>query len=163
MTKAQKAEMLAERDKLRARLKPGQEIICILRHRARSGMFRVIALAVVEDGDLNLISWSAATAMGIKYHRDHEGIPVSGCGMDMGFHLVYNLGYALWSDGFDCVGNNCPSNDHSNGLKRPPECVACDIGRRAIKPDGGVKSCLAHADMYKHHRDGGYALRSRWV
>jgi hypothetical protein len=28
-----------------------------------------------------------------------DGITIGGCGMDMGFELVYQLGYALWPNG----------------------------------------------------------------
>lgn len=134
MTKAQKADQQEAREELRKRLRPGMEILCILRHVSRSGMFRVIDLKVIENGEMRGIGWSAARAMGYKYDK-RDGIPVGGCGMDMGFHLVYNLGYALWPDGFDCIGRDkhCPSNDHSN------------------------------REHNAHHRDGGYALRSRWV
>ena len=30
--------------------------------------------------------------------RDGSGVRVSGAGMDMGFHLVYSLGRAVWPD-----------------------------------------------------------------
>lgn len=45
------------------------------------------------------IGWLAAKAMGDKFDRDRYGIKVGGCGMDMGFHLVYNLGATLWPNG----------------------------------------------------------------
>lgn len=60
----------------------------------------------------------------------------AGCGMDVGFSLVYNLGWVLFPNGFECVGERCPSNDHSNG-------------DRDYSPH--------------HHSDGGYALRQRWL
>jgi hypothetical protein len=31
---------------------------------------------------------------------DRNGIRVGGCGMDMGFHLVYTLSRALFDDGY---------------------------------------------------------------
>jgi hypothetical protein len=37
--------------------------------------------------------------MGDRFDRNREGIVVGGCGMDMGFHLVYNLGATLWPKG----------------------------------------------------------------
>lgn len=45
------------------------------------------------------IGWLAAKAMDDKFDRDRYGIKVGGCGMDMGFHLVYNLGATLWPKG----------------------------------------------------------------
>jgi hypothetical protein len=35
------------------------------------------------------------------------GITVGGGGMDMGFHLVYNLGRVLWPFGFKRAGKRC--------------------------------------------------------
>jgi hypothetical protein len=35
----------------------------------------------------------------------------------MGFALVYALGRKLYPDGFDCAGERCPSNDHSNRVE----------------------------------------------
>lgn len=140
-TKAQ--QKTAERDEARARLlempgalKPGATVYCLLRHRAASGMFRVIDLLIFEKGQPYTLGWNAAKAIERTYDRNREGIRVSGCGMDMGFELVYSLGYALWPDGFDCIGEGCPSNDHSNGDR----------------------------DYTKHHhKSGGYALRHRWL
>jgi hypothetical protein len=45
------------------------------------------------------IGWLAARAMGDTYDRDKSGIKIGGCGMDMGFALVYNLGSTLWPKG----------------------------------------------------------------
>lgn len=129
------------RDSLRAMLPPGATVYTNLRHRARSGMSRVIDLHVIEDGEIRWIGYTAATAIGMRYDRDRNGIRVSGCGMDMGFYVVYELSEALYPDGFGCTGDadgrRCLSNDHSNG-------------DRDYTP--------GHP-----HRDGGYALRHRWM
>jgi len=142
MTKAQKAGRQDAIEELRKRLHPGQEILCVLRHCSKSGMSRVIDLKVIEDGEIRGLGWFAARALGDAYDTKRDGIKVTGCGMDMGFHLVYSLSRTLWPDGFDCINLTtphlgkrppCPSNDHSN------------------------------REDHKHHRDGGYALRSRWL
>ena len=135
MTKAQQADRDEAINELRARLKPGQEVLCILRHVSRSGMQRVIDLKVIENGELRGIGWTAARALGYRHDDKRDGVIVDGCGMDMGFSLVYNLSSAIWRDGFDCLGreNHCPSNDHSN------------------------------REHNEHHRSGGYALRTRWI
>src|SRR6185369_5751974 len=104
---------------LRKILKPGDTVYTVLRHVSRSGMMRRIDLyANNPDGGLIYLSGYAAGAL--DYPRPDNGIKVSGCGMDMGFHLVYNLSRTIFSDGFTCTGrdkhpNRCPSNDHSNG------------------------------------------------
>lgn len=45
------------------------------------------------------ITWLAAQVLDEKIHDRDGGIKVGGCGMDMGFKLVYALGYALWPNG----------------------------------------------------------------
>lgn len=45
------------------------------------------------------IGWVAAKAMRDSFDSDQQGIRVGGCGMDMGFNLVYNLGATLWPKG----------------------------------------------------------------
>lgn len=134
------SERLEARGRLLKWVKPGDTIYCVLRHVSSSGMLRVIQLVKFDPkGERPLhLGYNAALAMGDKYDRDREGIRVAGVGMDMGFHLVYNLGSTLWPDGFRCPGKTCSSNEHNN----PPY----------PRPDGRTK-----------HRDGGYALTSRWL
>lgn len=79
-------------------IKPGDTVYCILRHVSSSGMSRVIDLFVVRNNEPRHISWSAATAVGWKYDSNKNGIRVGGCGMDMGFHLVYTLSRVLFRD-----------------------------------------------------------------
>lgn len=102
MTK--KSEKLAEqesaRDRLLSMLSPGDTVYTILRHVSRSGMMRHISLKACIDGELVDITWYAAKLMDEK-RADNGGIKVGGCGVDMGFNLVYNLGHALWPNGTD--------------------------------------------------------------
>jgi hypothetical protein len=94
---------------LRKMCPPGTEICTILRHRSRSGMYRVIDAYVIKRGEILRISWSGALAAGFRYDRRHEGIGVGGCGMDIGFHFVNSLSYAL--HGMTCKGDGAkPEN-----------------------------------------------------
>ena len=92
----------AERETQEARaelyklLRPDEDVLCVLRHRSRSGMMRVIDLYIIRKGGLRRISYGAAKAIGWTYNRKHDGITVDGCGMDMGFHLVYSLAGAVF-------------------------------------------------------------------
>jgi hypothetical protein len=79
-------------------LKPGQIVYTRLRSVSKSGMSRRISLHIVQGTEIVDITYRAAIAMGNKL-SDKGGIVVSGCGMDMGFSLVYNLGYRLWPNG----------------------------------------------------------------
>jgi len=78
------------------------EVLCILRHESRSGMRRVIDLAFVAkiddkgETDLCRIGYKAAKVLGWRYDDQHNGVVVDGCGMDMGFDLVYRLSHALY-------------------------------------------------------------------
>lgn len=83
---------------LRKMITPGSVVNCVLRHRASSGMSRRISLFIVIDGETRGIDHWAADATGNKL-SDAGGIVMSGCGMDMGFALVYALGFALWPNG----------------------------------------------------------------
>lgn len=123
---------------LHKHISPGERIYTVLRHVSKSGMMRIIDVFLIDkDCKPFRISWSVAEAIGYPYDRKHEGVKVNGCGMDMGFEIVYNLGHALFPDGFNCVGiKKCRSNDHSNG----------------------DRNYTPH-----RHNDGGYALKHEWI
>lgn len=123
-------------------IKPGDTLKTLCVHVSRSGMMREIR---VFSPDMRDISAIAAAATGWTLWK-RGGVRVDGCGMDMGFHLVYTLSYLMFPDGFQCIGEKtedsehwtrrCPSNDHSNGDR----------------------------DYSPHlHKSGGYALRHRWL
>lgn len=65
----------------------GTLIYTVVKHVARSGMMRRIAPIVVVDGIARNISALVSDVLGWKW-TDDDAIQVSGCGMDMGFHLV---------------------------------------------------------------------------
>ena len=76
-------------------VQPGATVYCVLRHRSSSGMQRRISLFVMVDNAPRCIDQYAADILRLKNH-DNGGIVVNGCGMDMGFHLVYSLSAALY-------------------------------------------------------------------
>lgn len=111
--------------KLREILKPGTTVYSVLRHVSKSGMRREISLLIVDprDGEIWCFDFLASKVLRSRIGK-HGGIVAGGCGMDMGYHLVYSLGRAIWPDG-------------------TPE----PHGTRNGQPD----------------RDGGYALKHRWI
>lgn len=146
VSKAKRDEAL---DTLRRLCPPGTRVFTVLRHVSRSGMSRDIDVYILQDGDRVWLSRLAAKAAGLTFNERRECIRMGGCGMDMGFALVYTLSHALYPDGFECIGfrrnrhtgevqrdTYCPSNDHSNG-------------DREYSPH--------------QHRSGGYALRHDWL
>lgn len=81
---------------LRAILKPGDKIYTTLRSVSRSGMQRVIDVHVIRDNEPRWLGPLAAKALEYRFDDRKQGLVVGGCGMDMGFHLVHSLGYALY-------------------------------------------------------------------
>jgi hypothetical protein len=70
-----------------------------LKHVSSSGMSRDITLLTAYEGKILDITWYASHAMQTGTLKERNGsrvIRVSGAGMDMGFHLVYSLSYALY-------------------------------------------------------------------
>lgn len=93
----EKAEAARE---LRKLLKPGDTVYTVLRHVSSSGMSRRIDLYCIKNNKPRFLSGWAARVLGYKRASKGDGLVVGGCGMDMGFHVVYSLGYALWPKGF---------------------------------------------------------------
>lgn len=142
MTRYPKGEVAEASAALFEELEPGDMLHTVLRHVSRSGMQREIDVLKLVCGDRGAdtwwLSWRVSRLLGERLGK-HDGVVVDGAGMDMGFELVYRIGRHLWPDGFTCIGEGCPANDHSNP------------GREDIEPGVTV------------HKDGGYALRQRWL
>lgn len=101
---------------LRKLLKPGQTVYTILRHRSASGMSRSISLVIpTKDGIQSLDYW-IAQAQGESTDQKNGGLKVSGCGMDMGFYLVYNLGRMLYPQGVKKGRGEQPDKDGGYAL-----------------------------------------------
>lgn len=76
--------------------KAGHLVYTKLNNVSKSGMTRSISLYVsTEAGRIDDITWYVCQAFGKKRDR-YDGIKVEGCGMDMGFHIVYNLSCKLY-------------------------------------------------------------------
>jgi hypothetical protein len=137
----ERAEALAQ---LREWLHPGDTVYTILDHVSASGMSRAIRVVIpcvvgrsvestapgskptdyVRRDSLTTEflhpNYAVGKALGLRHWRRHgheqDALVIGGCGMDMGFHLVYELSYALFGSGYQCLGKggNCPSNYHTN-------------------------------------------------
>ena len=146
---------------LREIVKPGMTVYCNLRHVSRSGMFRAISLHIKTEDGIRDISYPAAPLLE-GYSEKSRACKASGCGMDMGFHLVHNLSYALHGQGFECIGKGCPSNEHSNlfYMKQNNE-IPPGTCEDHLKRETGVcqnKNCKPWL-----HKSGGYSLRHEWL
>lgn len=136
MTKYSKEDVDRARDLLLKILKPGDTVFCIMRNVSRSGMSREIDL---QGPDHEWLSGAAAKVLGCKLGK-HEGIKIGGCGMDMGFALVYELSSKLFPT-YRCTGTK-----YSN----PRRCASADH----FNP-GDCRKKRKHTD--------GYALKHRWL
>jgi hypothetical protein len=183
MTKAQKAERAEAVARMHEWVKPGDTVYTILRHVSRSGMQREIGIVLLlpeerrQDVDTRHggrtpvdlhPNYAVAEIIGARVGK-HDGVIVGGCGMDMGFHVVYTLSRYLYPDGFGCIGAGCPSNDHGNGDR--------DYTAHGCTWDGSQSNMGdLHGPTHERgtisggkygpchwHRDGGYALRQRWL
>ena len=126
---------------LRELLKPGDTVYTKLNHVSRSGMTRSIEVMVFRDNEPINLTWRVSEILDYKIHNKHYGLKVGGCGMDMGFHVVYSLSYALYGFGYECIQDEetrCPAAYHTNSREWP---------RKKFE---GL------------HKDG-YALRHRWL
>ena len=117
MNAKQKEQIDAVRE-LREILKPGDTVYTNLKHVSRSGMSRVIMPFIIRDNSPRYLGWTVSKAIDERYNREKEGIVMGGCGMDMGFELVYRLSRVLFPDGFDTsfAGRRCPEHYEKHGL-----------------------------------------------
>ena len=69
---------------------------------APSGMSRHIKVTKTRDDSEMILNWSyqIAKLLDMKYKDNTASIYVQGGGMDMGFHLIYNLASELYGDGY---------------------------------------------------------------
>lgn len=71
----------------------------ILKSVSASGMSRDLKVCTQYEGRVIDITWYVSHASSVGQLRERNGqrvVRVGGCGMDMGFHLVYSLSLALY-------------------------------------------------------------------
>ena len=143
MTARERKENEAK-ERLRELLEPGDTIWTVLRHVSRSGMYRTIdcyKLYVTEKGEVDRLWLSRLVARaGVgRFDEKREAVGVSGCGMDMGFHIVNSLSYAL--HGMNGKGG-------TNGK-----------GKLDKDPSGIVAGTTPSPERFR----AGYSLHHRWL
>ncbi len=90
------------REQLLKRLKEGMTLYTNLRHVSQSGMTRYISpVAIIDNEPINLSYW-VNDLFGYRQAEKFgtQCVKVGGCGMDMGFHLIYSLSSILFHDGY---------------------------------------------------------------
>ena len=102
LTAAQRAKRQTSNEAielLRRELPKGSTLFAVLRHVSSSGMSRRISVLQAKGAD-DIRCWDrrVSQALDWKMRDGEEGVIVSGCGMDMGFHLIASLGQVLHGD-----------------------------------------------------------------
>lgn len=129
-----------------------REVLTKVTHVARSGMSRSIECYVINGGELLNISGDVARIVGDPLDPKNGGVKVSGCGMDMGFHLVYTLSRYLFTTGY-----GLPMTLRG-GTKTPRTAEeAAYLYKRGYRARG------RNGETSGWETDGGYALRHRWI
>lgn len=125
--------------RLRELLPPGSKVLTVLRHVSASGMQREIdfyhARPGSDDGHGGVDFWYLTTLIGraLGYRMGKRGLIVGGCGMDVGYHVVNSLSYAL------------------HGM--------ADVGAEAQEAGKAGRSFAPTATEYR----SGYSLRHDWI
>ncbi|KKL77358.1 hypothetical protein LCGC14_2035670 [marine sediment metagenome] len=97
--KITKSEQEKSIKRLRVLVKEGDTIYTTLKHVSRSGMSRSIDVHIIKANKPRWLSRSVAEILNWGFDEKREAVKVSGCGMDMGFHLVYTLSSVLFPNG----------------------------------------------------------------
>lgn len=120
--KYEKEEIEEATTKLKEILKQADyKVYTILRHVSRSGMSRNISTLAILNGEIiNLDYYISRVLSGfVVRDKSHDGLKISGCGMDMGFHLVYSLGGRLYGYGKGSEAEKLNIVTYRNGDKNP--------------------------------------------
>ena len=88
------------REELVKRLRPffrkNSTAYCSLKKCSNSGMYRHIQILATKKSRLYNLSYDVAELCGFTWKEKTNSVGVSGCGMDMGFHIVNSLSYHLY-------------------------------------------------------------------
>jgi len=92
-------------------VKPGDKVHIICRHVSSSGMSRQLDFYLIRKGKLVWITYHVANITEHKQHKKNGALKVSGCGMDMGFAVVYELSSRLFPRGYYLRKGDWPRNN----------------------------------------------------
>ena len=78
----------------------GSTVHLVIRQVSRSGMYRHISVHGIKNNTVYHYSFHVAKVLEWTYKDKTNAVGIGGCGMDMGFHLVYTLASVLYNDGY---------------------------------------------------------------
>ena len=84
---------------LKKSINKGDTLFTITTHVSKSGMSRNIKVLDIKEGNPSYWNYYISKILGYTL-KDDGTLKVQGCGMDMGFHVVNQLSYALFNDGY---------------------------------------------------------------
>jgi hypothetical protein len=93
----------AKKQLLEYYLDEGDTVYTVLRSVSSSGMSRTISLKIARNGKILDLTYYASVVLGYKLVEVNgsRALRVGGCGMDMGFHVVYSLSSVLFRDKYE--------------------------------------------------------------
>ena len=59
-----------------------------------------VSVHAIQNNEIRWLSYHVANVLKWTYKDKTNAVGVGGCGMDMGFHLVYTLSSILYKDGY---------------------------------------------------------------
>ena len=104
MAKTTQKANLESRAFLKEHLAKGSTVSTNLVKVSRDGMSRSLAAFIVIDGEIRNVSRQVAETIGYRFSVAKNAVLVPGCGMDMGFHLVYVLSSTLFNEEIEQLG-----------------------------------------------------------
>ena len=85
---------------LKEYLKKDMTIHSIIRSVSNSGMTRNISFKITDKDNILDLSYHIAKVLEYPFNDKYHAIKVSGCGMDMAYHVVHTLSRVLFDDGY---------------------------------------------------------------
>tara|TARA_Y100001963_G_C6552302_1_gene340416 strand:+ start:291 stop:626 length:336 start_codon:yes stop_codon:yes gene_type:complete len=95
LTKERKKELVKL---LKSYFKKDSTAFCSLKSVSNSGMYRHIQILGTHKNNIHNLSYYVAELCGFTFKDKTCSVGVSGCGMDMGFHIVNTLSHYLYSN-----------------------------------------------------------------
>ena len=81
---------------LRSYYKKDSTAFCNLKRCSSSGMYRHIQILATKKNRIYNLSYFVAELCGFSWKESTSSVGVSGCGMDMGFHIVSTMSHFLY-------------------------------------------------------------------
>jgi hypothetical protein len=97
--KDRELEIKEARRELKKYIRPHTVVYTLLRNCSASGMSRRIDVYVIRQNKPWRLTHLVAKLLGYSQSKSDYALVVGGCGMDMGFHVVYSMGRMLWPHG----------------------------------------------------------------